>query len=64
VQTYLFNIYNAVVRASPEAREGVLDYFTQVCKVNQKRAGMRVRHYSQEHSDFRSTTGLCQRTAS
>ncbi|KLT45417.1 hypothetical protein CC85DRAFT_282483 [Cutaneotrichosporon oleaginosum] len=42
LQTSLFNIYNAIVRASPEAREGVLNYFTLVCKVNQKRAGMRV----------------------
>lgn len=42
-QTSLFNIYNAIVRASPQAREGVLDYFTLVSKLNQKRSGMRVR---------------------
>lgn len=42
LQSSLFSIYNSIVRASPEAREGVLDYFTVVCKANQKRAGMRV----------------------
>ncbi|BEI85504.1 hypothetical protein CcaverHIS002_0509050 [Cutaneotrichosporon cavernicola] len=42
LQSSLFSIYNSIVRASPEAREGVLEYFTVVCKVNQKRAGMRV----------------------
>ncbi|KAK4689997.1 ubiquitin conjugation factor E4 B, partial [Tremellales sp. Uapishka_1] len=38
----LFNIYNSIVRSSPDAREGVLDFFALVIKVNEKRAGMRV----------------------
>ncbi|WVQ80243.1 hypothetical protein IAT38_002348 [Cryptococcus sp. DSM 104549] len=42
LHTSLFNIYNAVVRASPESREGVLDFFSLVIRLNEKRAGMRV----------------------
>ncbi|OCF74479.1 ubiquitin-conjugation factor E4 B [Kwoniella mangroviensis CBS 8886] len=38
----LFNIYNAIVRASPESREGILDFFALTIKLNEKRAGMRV----------------------
>nr|XP_019046475.1 ubiquitin-conjugation factor E4 B [Kwoniella bestiolae CBS 10118]OCF25405.1 ubiquitin-conjugation factor E4 B [Kwoniella bestiolae CBS 10118] len=38
----LFNIYNAIVRSSPESREGVLDFFALTIKLNEKRAGMRV----------------------
>nr|ODN80157.1 ubiquitin-conjugation factor E4 B [Cryptococcus depauperatus CBS 7841] len=38
----LFNIYNSIVRASPEARESVLDFFSLALRLNQKRAGMRV----------------------
>jgi ubiquitin conjugation factor E4 B len=38
----LFNIYNAIVRASPESREGTLDFFALVIRLNEKRAGMRV----------------------
>ncbi|WVQ99568.1 hypothetical protein IAU59_006704 [Kwoniella sp. CBS 9459] len=37
----LFNIYNAIVRASPESREGVLDFFALTIRLNEKRAGMR-----------------------
>ncbi|OCF33004.1 ubiquitin-conjugation factor E4 B [Kwoniella heveanensis BCC8398] len=42
LHTSLFNIYNAVVRASPESREGVLDFFALTIRLNEKRAGMRV----------------------
>ncbi|WWC89190.1 uncharacterized protein L201_004108 [Kwoniella dendrophila CBS 6074] len=42
LHTSLFNIYNAIVRASPESREGVLDFFALTLKLNEKRAGMRV----------------------
>ncbi|KAK6909936.1 hypothetical protein I203_103962 [Kwoniella mangroviensis CBS 8507] len=38
----LFNIYNAIVRASPESREGILDFFALTIKLNEKRAGMRI----------------------
>lgn len=38
----LFNIFNAIVRASPEAREGILAFMAQVIELNDKRAGMRV----------------------
>nr|KIR85337.1 ubiquitin-conjugation factor E4 B [Cryptococcus tetragattii IND107] len=38
----LFNVYNSIVRASPDAREGVLDFFTLALRLNEKRAGMRV----------------------
>nr|XP_019011039.1 ubiquitin-conjugation factor E4 B [Kwoniella pini CBS 10737]OCF49820.1 ubiquitin-conjugation factor E4 B [Kwoniella pini CBS 10737] len=42
LHTSLFNIYNSIVRASPESREGVLDFFALTIKLNEKRAGMRV----------------------
>lgn len=38
----MFNVYNAIVRASPDAREGILDFFTLALRLNEKRAGMRV----------------------
>ncbi|KAL1722762.1 ubiquitin elongating factor core-domain-containing protein [Schizophyllum commune] len=41
-QTSLFAIYNALVRASPVAREAVLKYFARVVKLNLRRAGMQV----------------------
>ena len=41
-QTTLFQIYNAVIRASPESREGVLAFFAQVVDLNSRRAGMSV----------------------
>ncbi|WWC70131.1 uncharacterized protein I206_104078 [Kwoniella pini CBS 10737] len=42
LHTSLFNIYNSIVRASPESREGVLDFFALTIKLNEKRAGMRI----------------------
>jgi hypothetical protein len=42
LHTSLFNIYNAIVRASSESREGTLDFFALVIRLNEKRAGMRV----------------------
>ncbi|KAK8864525.1 hypothetical protein IAR55_001775 [Kwoniella newhampshirensis] len=42
LHTSLFNIYNAIVRASPESREGVLDFFSLTLRLNEKRAGMRI----------------------
>ena len=42
LQTSLYNIFNAIVRASPEARKGVLTFFAQVVSLNSRRAGMRV----------------------
>ncbi|KAL7421849.1 Ubiquitin conjugation factor E4 [Cryptotrichosporon argae] len=42
LQSSLFNIYNAIVRASPEAREGVLEYFALAARLNVKRQGMSV----------------------
>ncbi|WWD17165.1 hypothetical protein CI109_101603 [Kwoniella shandongensis] len=42
LHTSLFNIYNAIVRASPESREGVLDFFALTLRLNEKRAGMRI----------------------
>jgi len=38
-----FRIFNALVRASPESREGVLHFWAQVCALNAKRGAMRVR---------------------
>jgi ubiquitin conjugation factor E4 B len=46
LQSSLFNIYNAIVRASPASREGVLSFFELVIRLNEKRAGMRVDHRS------------------
>ncbi|KAK2465341.1 hypothetical protein APHAL10511_002695 [Amanita phalloides] len=42
LQSSLFQIFNALVRASPEAREAVLQYFARVITLNVKRAGMQV----------------------
>nr|XP_018262826.1 ubiquitin-conjugation factor E4 B [Kwoniella dejecticola CBS 10117]OBR84984.1 ubiquitin-conjugation factor E4 B [Kwoniella dejecticola CBS 10117] len=42
LHTSLFNIYNGIVRASPDSREGILDFFALTIKLNEKRAGMRV----------------------
>ncbi|KAL4069954.1 ubiquitin elongating factor core-domain-containing protein [Scleroderma yunnanense] len=42
LQSSLFSIFNTLVRASPESREAVLDYFATVVKLNIKRAGMQV----------------------
>ncbi|TRM64104.1 ubiquitin elongating factor core-domain-containing protein [Schizophyllum amplum] len=41
-QTSLFSIYNALVRASPVAREAVLRFFARVIALNVRRAGMQV----------------------
>ena len=41
-QSSLFQIFNTLVRASPESREGVLEYFATAVKLNIKRAGMQV----------------------
>ncbi|KDR82849.1 hypothetical protein GALMADRAFT_238456 [Galerina marginata CBS 339.88] len=42
LQSSLFRIFNALVRASTETREAVLDYFARVVTLNVKRAGMQV----------------------
>ena len=42
VKSSLFSIFNTLVRASPESREAVLEYFATVVKLNIKRAGMQV----------------------
>ncbi|KAH8114701.1 ubiquitin elongating factor core-domain-containing protein [Phellopilus nigrolimitatus] len=42
LQSSLFQAFNTIVRASPEAREGVLQYFSRVVSLNVKRGGMQV----------------------
>ncbi|PFH54088.1 hypothetical protein AMATHDRAFT_136414 [Amanita thiersii Skay4041] len=42
LQSSLFQVFNTIVRASPEAREAVLKYFARVISLNEKRAGMQV----------------------
>lgn len=42
LQTSLFSIYNSIIRASPESREGALDFFALIVKLNAKRQGMQV----------------------
>ncbi|KAH7885208.1 ubiquitin elongating factor core-domain-containing protein [Phlebopus sp. FC_14] len=42
LQSSLFHIFNTLVRASPESREAVLEYFATVIKLNVRRAGMQV----------------------
>lgn len=38
----MFQIFNTLVRSSPESRGTVLDYFTRVISLNVRRAGMQV----------------------
>ncbi|EPT05311.1 hypothetical protein FOMPIDRAFT_1045367 [Fomitopsis schrenkii] len=42
LQGSLFNIFNALVRASSESREAVLQYLARVISLNVRRAGMQV----------------------
>ncbi|KAG8745833.1 hypothetical protein FRC10_006860 [Ceratobasidium sp. 414] len=42
LQQSLFLIFNAIVRASPESREQVLQYFSTALNINAKRAGAHV----------------------
>ncbi|EPQ54429.1 hypothetical protein GLOTRDRAFT_139020 [Gloeophyllum trabeum ATCC 11539] len=42
LQSTLFQVFNTIVRASPEAREAVLQYFARIVSLNVKRAGMQV----------------------
>ncbi|OAX40417.1 hypothetical protein K503DRAFT_791386 [Rhizopogon vinicolor AM-OR11-026] len=42
LQSSLFQIFNTLVRTSPEARERVLEYFATAVRLNVKRAGMQV----------------------
>ncbi|KAG5648373.1 hypothetical protein DXG03_004945 [Asterophora parasitica] len=42
LQSSLFQIFNTLVRASPESREAVLQYFSRVISLNSRRAGMQV----------------------
>lgn len=42
LQSSLFQIFNSIVRASPECREAVLSYFSRAVSLNLKRAGMQV----------------------
>jgi len=44
LQDELFQSYNAIVRASPESREKLLNFFAEVVRRNVKRSGMRVDH--------------------
>ncbi|CEI90732.1 hypothetical protein RMCBS344292_05047 [Rhizopus microsporus] len=38
----MFNVCNSIVRANPEARDRLLDYFSYVIQLNEKRAQMQV----------------------
>lgn len=42
LQSTLFQIFNSIVRASPEGREAVLAYFSRIISLNLKRTGLRV----------------------
>lgn len=42
IQNSLFQVFNSLVRASPESREAVLQYFSRVIELNAKRAGLQV----------------------
>ncbi|KAK7677760.1 hypothetical protein QCA50_019312 [Cerrena zonata] len=42
LQSSLFQIFNSLVRASAESREGVLQFFARVIALNDRRAGMQV----------------------
>ncbi|THH05498.1 hypothetical protein EW145_g4753 [Phellinidium pouzarii] len=42
LQSTLFQVFNTIVRASPEAREVVLQYFSRAIGLNVKRGGMQV----------------------
>ncbi|EJD50679.1 hypothetical protein AURDEDRAFT_112253 [Auricularia subglabra TFB-10046 SS5] len=44
LQTSLFQIFNALVRASPESREAVLKLFSSALNANWKRSGSHVHH--------------------
>ncbi|KAH9997987.1 ubiquitin elongating factor core-domain-containing protein [Russula vinacea] len=42
LQSTMFQIFNSIVRASPESREAVLAYFSRVISLNLRRTGLRV----------------------
>ncbi|KAI0061420.1 hypothetical protein BV25DRAFT_1805616 [Artomyces pyxidatus] len=42
LQASLFQIFNVLIRSSPECREAVLAFFSHVVSINHKRAGMQV----------------------
>ncbi|KAF5385651.1 hypothetical protein D9757_005488 [Collybiopsis confluens] len=42
LQNSLFQIFNTIVRASPSAREAVLQYFSRIIALNVKRTGLQV----------------------
>ncbi len=46
LQSSLFQIFNTLVRASPETRERALQYFARVIALNEKRAGSHVSIFS------------------
>lgn len=52
LQSMLFDIYNSIVRASPESREGVLDFITLIANLNDKRSGMRVQYTTVSSDGF------------
>ncbi|KIO02810.1 hypothetical protein M404DRAFT_27705 [Pisolithus tinctorius Marx 270] len=52
LQSSLFSIFNTIVRASPEAREAVLEYFATVIRLNVKRAGMQVEPHTVASDSF------------
>ncbi|KAH8989635.1 ubiquitin elongating factor core-domain-containing protein [Lactarius hatsudake] len=52
LQSTLFQIFNTIVRASPECREAVLAYFARVISLNLKRAGLQVDHATVASDSF------------
>ena len=42
LQASLFQVFNTLVRNSPQSREAVLQYFSRVVSLNVKRGGMQV----------------------
>ncbi|KAJ8523244.1 hypothetical protein ONZ45_g319 [Pleurotus djamor] len=42
LQSSLYSVFNALIRASPKSREAVLEYFYTVIRLNIKRAGIQV----------------------
>lgn len=58
-QTELFDIVNTLVRASPEARERVLDWFALVVNANHKRRAMRVDKTTVSSDGFMININTC-----
>ncbi|KAL2403925.1 Ubiquitin conjugation factor E4 [Exophiala dermatitidis] len=58
-QTELFDIVNTLVRASPEARERVLDWFALVLNSNHKRRAMRIDKTTVSSDGFMINVNTC-----